>query len=166
METTGNPPHAQYRRFESNREYETLCNEMIPLTLQTIRVFDQSLSRSWNEAARIELLSQFLRLDRKNRLLIVIHDARSLATAHPRLLTLLRQFSPAITIRETLRAAKQVYDPFMTFDASHYLHRFHYNHMRAAQGLHDVVGTGQLIDRFDALEECAGPPLAANVAGL
>lgn len=166
METTGNPPNAQYRRFESNREYEALCNEMIACSLQIIRVFDHTLSRAWNETTRIELLSQFLRMDRKNRLQIVVHESRNLALEQPRLLDLLRQFSPAVTIRETLRAAKPVYDPFITFDASHYLHRFHYRHMRAAQGLHDAVGTRQLIDRFHAIEEYAGPPIAAGVAGL
>ena len=79
---------------------------------------------------------------------------------------LLQQFSHAVSIRETLRPAKLVYDPFVVFDASHYLHRFHYEHLRAAQGTNDVLGAQQLIDRFSEIWEACGPALSANVSGL
>jgi len=166
MELTGNPPNAQYRRFESNREYEALIDQMIPLTQRIIRVFDKSLSPAYNTTARIELLRQFLLSARTNRLQIVLHETRQLPAEQPRLLEFVRQFSHACTIRETLRGAKHVYDPFVIFDGSHYLHRFHYAHMRAAQGLHDATATQLLIERFDEITECAGPPLAAHVTGL
>ena len=166
MELTGNPPDAQYRRFESNREYEALIDQMIPLTQRIIRVFDKSLSRDYNSAARIELLRRFLLGARTNKLLIVVHESRQLQAEHPRLVDLARQFSHACTIRETLKGAKHVYDPFIVFDGSHYLHRFHHAHMRASQGLHDVTAAQQLIERFDEISECSGPPLAAHVTGL
>lgn len=166
MKLTGNPPNAEYRRFESNREYEALTDSMIPVTQRLIRVFDKTLSRDWNSAQRIALLRQFLLSARTNRLLIVLHETRQIATEQPRLLELARQFSHACTIRETLRAAKHVYDPFIIFDGSHYLHRFHHAHMRAAQGLHDAAGAQELVERFDELTECSGPPLATNVTGL
>lgn len=166
MEPTGNPPNAEYRRFESNLEYERIIDEMIPRTQQIIRVFDKTLNRAWNTAARIELLRQFLLASRVNRLFIVLHETRQLAVDCPRLVDFARQFSHACRIRETLRGAKHVYDPFVVFDGSHYVHRFHYDHMRAAQGNHDAAGAQQLIERFGEIEECAGPPLAANVTGL
>ncbi len=166
MELTGNPPNAQYRRFESNREYEALIDQMIPLTQRIIRVFDKSLSRDYNSAARIELLRRFLLGARTNKLLIVVHESRQLQAEQPRLVDLARQFSHACTIRETLKGAKHVYDPFIVFDGSHYLHRFHHAHMRASQGLHDVTAAQQLIERFDEISECSGPPLAAHVTGL
>ena len=152
MELTGNPPNAEYRRFEGNREYED--------------IIDRTLNRAWNGSARIELLHQFLLADRTNRLLIVLHDTRPLGIACPRLIGLAQQFSHACSIRETLRAAKHVQDPFVISDGSHYVHRFHYDHLRAAQGTHDVIGAQQLIERFAEIGECAGPPLAANVTGL
>lgn len=166
MELTGNPPNAQYRRFESNREYEALIDQMIPLTQRIIRVFDKSLSPGYNSPGRIELLRQFLLAARTNKLLIVVHESRRLPVEHPRLTELARQFSHACTIRETLKGAKHVYDPFIIFDGSHYLHRFHHAHMRAAQGLHDVIATQQLIERFDEISDCSGPPMAAHVTGL
>lgn len=166
MELTGNPPNAQYRRFESNREYEELIDQMIPMTQRIIRVFDKSLSRGYNSSTRIELLRQFLLASRSNKLLIVVHETKLLPLEQPRLMELARQFSHACTIRETLKGAKHVYDPFVIFDGSHYLHRFHHAHMRAAQGLHDAMAAQQLIERFDEISDCAGPPLAAHVTGL
>lgn len=166
MELTGNPPNAEYRRFESNREYDRVIDQLIPLTQRIIRVFDKTLSRAYNTTARVELLKQFLLASRTNRLLIVLHDTRQLPLECPRLLDFVHQFSHACSIRETLRGAKHVYDPFVVFDGSHYVHRFHYDHMRAAQGMHDAAGAQQLIDRFGEIRECAGPPLAANVTGL
>lgn len=166
MELTGNPPNAGYRRFESYREYEELIDLMIPQTQRIIRVFDKNLGRGWNSSTRIELLTQFLLADRTNRLLIVLHDIRQLGVECPRLIGLAQQFSHACSIRETLRTAKHVHDPFVVFDGSHYVHRFHFDHMRAAQGTHDATGAQQLIDRFAEIQEASGPPLAANVTGL
>jgi hypothetical protein len=166
MELTGNPPNAEYRRFESNREYERVIDELIPQTLQIIRVFDKTLSQAYNTAARTAILKQFLLANRANRLVFVLHDTRQLPLEHPRLIDLARQFSHACTIRETLRGAKHVADPFVVFDASHYVHRFHYDHMRAAQGMHDPAGAQQLIERYAEIQECSGPPLPASVTGL
>ena len=166
MELTGNLPNAAYRRFESNREYEACIDRMIPLTQNVIRVFDKTLGRPWNNAARVQLLKQFLRANRINRVHIVVHDVKPLLAECPRLLEFAHQFNHALKIRETQQAARHVYDPFVVFDGSHYVHRFHYDHMRAAEGTHDAAGAQQLIERFDEIQECAGPPLAVNVTGL
>jgi hypothetical protein len=170
MELTGNLPNAEYRRFESFREYEEIIDRTIPLTQNIIRVFDRAFDKTagqaWNSAARIELLRQFLLANRANKLLILLHDTRSLVTGCPRLTLLAQQFSHACVIRETLRTAKHAADPFVIFDGSHYVHRFHYDHMRAAQGRHDAAGAQQLIERFGEIQDCSGPPLAATVTGL
>ena len=52
------------------------------------------------------------------------------------------------------------------FDASHYVHRFHYDHLRAAQGTNDVVGTQQLLDRYAEIWEASAPAISANTTGL
>ena len=170
MELTGNPPNAEYRRFESFREYDGIIDQMIPLTQNIIRVFDNTFDktagRAWNNTMRIELMRQFLLANRVNRLLILLHDTRPLITECPRLINLAQQFSHTCIIRETLRAARHAADPFVIFDGSHYVHRFHYDHMRAAHGTHDAAGAQQLIERFSEIQDCSGPPLAANVTGL
>ncbi len=166
MEQPGNLPNAEYRRFEGMREYEALIDSLIPQTQRTIRIFDKSLSRNYNSSRRFELLRQFLLAGRLNRLVIVLHEVHKLDRECPRMLDLLQQFSYAVSIRETLRPAKHVYDPFVIFDASHYLHRLHYRHLRAAQGTNDVIGAQQLLDRFTEIWEASAPAVSANVSGL
>ena len=166
MERTRNLPHAQYRRFDGMREFERLMDELIPQTQSRIRVFDRSLSRAYNSPQRHELFRQFLLANRLNRLHIVLHEVDRLDRHQPRMLDLLEQFSEAVQIRATLRPARHLYDPFIIFDGIHYLHRFHYDHLRAAQGLNDVVGAQQLLDRFNEIWEASAPAISATHSGL
>jgi hypothetical protein len=166
MEPPRDTPLTEYRRFESLREYEALIDELIPGTERTIRVFDRRLSRAWNGPQRHDQLRRFLLASRANRLLIAVHETDTLEQDCPRMVQLLQQFGHAMKIHQTLRAARQLYDPFVVFDASHYLHRFHYDRMRAAQGTHDVNGAQQLLDRFDEIWEATAPTALAGVTGL
>ena len=166
MELTHNLPNAAYRRFEGMREYEAVIDSLIPLTQRYIRIFDKSLGRAYNSPQRFELLRQFLLASPLNRLTVVLHEVHHLDRECPRMLTLLQQFSYAISIRETLPPARHVYDPFVIFDGSHYVHRFHYDHLRAAQGTNDVVGAQQLLDRYGEIWEASVPAVSANVSGL
>lgn len=166
MEQTGNLPNAEYRRFESMREYEAIINELIPRTQRIIRVFDRQLSQAWNAPGRCEALRQFLLASRPNRLLIVVHDAEPIERDCPRLVDLVRQFSGAVRIHETLKLAKEVYDPFVVFDANHYVHRFHYRFLRAAQGTNDLIGTQQLLDRYAEIWDASALAVRAQTSGL
>jgi hypothetical protein len=163
---TGNLPNAEYRRFEGMREYEAILDDLIPQTQRIIRVFDQSLSRAWNTSWRHEMLRQFLLANRANRLLIVVHDAEPIERECPRVVDLVRQFGTAIRIRQTQSLAKEIYDPFIVFDANHYLHRFHYRFLRAAQGTNDLVGTQQLLDRYTEIWEASALAVTAGASGL
>ena len=147
------------------REYEAMFDELIPKTERVIRIFDQSLYASYN-SARCTLLRQFLRADPANRLHIVLHEVTGFERLSPHFVTLLQQFSHVAKVRQTPRSARHLYDPFVIFDASHYLHRFHHAHMRYARGLDEVEGAQQLIDRFGELWEASKPAPAASVTGL
>ena len=166
IEQHGNLPNAQYRRFEGVREYEELIDALIPQTQRAIRVFDKSLSRSWNSALRCEALRQMLLANRVNRLYIVVHDAEPIERECPRVVDLVRQFSAAVRIHETLAPAKHVYDPFIVFDSSHYLHRFHYRYLRAAHGANDLIGAQQLLDRYAEIWEASAHAVSAGTSGL
>ena len=98
--------------------------------------------------------------------MIVLHETATVERDCPRMIELLRQFSTAVKINETLKLAKHVYDPFVIFDATHYVHRFHYDHLRAAQGTNDVIGAQQLLDRFAEIWEASAPAVSANTTGL
>ena len=162
----GNLPNAEYRRFEGMREYEALVDELIPRTERFIRVFDRGLSPSWNASQRHELLRRFLLADRANRLLIVVHDAEPIEREHPRLVELVRQFGTAVRVHQTLTPARHLYDPFVVFDANHYLHRFHYRFLRASQGTNDLNGAQQLLDRFSEIWEVSARAVSAGTSGL
>jgi len=162
----GNLPNATYRRFEGMREYEALLDELIPQTQRFIRVFDRGLSPAWNTPRRHDLLRQFLLADRANRLLIAVHDAEPTERDHPRLVELVRQFGTAVRVHQTLTPARHLYDPFVVFDANHYLHRFHYRFLRASQGTNDLAGTQQLLDRFAEIWEVSALAVSAGASGL
>jgi len=166
MEQTGNLPNAEYRRFEGVREYEAVIDSLIPRTQSVIRVFDRTLSRGYNTPQRYDALRQFLLASRTNRLLIVVHDAEPIERECPRVLDLLRQFSHAVKIHQTLQMARHVYDPFVVFDAIHYVHRFHYRHLRAAEGVNDITGAQLLLDRFAEIWEASAPGVTASTSGL
>jgi hypothetical protein len=159
-------PGAQYRRFESFREYEMLFDTLIPQTLSVIRVFDRVLPNAWNTRARIDLLRQFLRQSPANRLHVILHDASNIERDLPRVAEFNRDFGHAFKIRQTPRMAHHLYDPFIVFDASHYLHRFHHAHMRAAVGNHDVDGAQALLDRHTELWDVSRPVSLARPTGL
>jgi hypothetical protein len=163
---SGNLPDAAYRRFEGMREYEAIVDGLIPTTQRIIRVFDKALSTAWNTPQRQEALRQFLLANRQNRLLIVVHEADTLDRLCPRLVELVRQFGASLKIRQTQSPAKQVYDPFVIFDASHYVHRFHYRFLRAAHGTNDVLGAQQLIDRYAEIWEASALAVIAGASGL
>ena len=163
---TGNLPNAEYRRFEGLREYEALIDRLIPQTQRAIRVFDRALSRAWNASDRYEALRQFLLANRVNRLYIVVHDIEPIERECPRVVDLVRQFSAAVRIHATLSPAKHVYDPFVVFDATHYVHRFHYRYLRAAHGANDLVGAQQLLDRYAEIWEASAHAVSAGTSGL
>src|SRR5688572_9544651 len=163
---SGNLPNAEYRRFEGMREYEAIIDGQISQTQRIIRVFDNSLSREWNTPQRYDALRQFLLANRTNRLLIVVHDAEPIERERPRLVDLVRLFGTAVRIYQTQSLAKQIYDPFVVFDANHYVHRFHYRHLRAAQGTNDLIGAQQLLDRYAEIWEASALAVTAGASGL
>ena len=165
-EFAGALPLMRYRRFESFREYESLLDTMVPQTESVIRVFDRVLPQSWNEKPRIDLMRQFLLQNRTNKLMIVLHITDNIERELPRLVELTVNFGHAVKIRQSPKMAQHLYDPFVIFDASHYLHRFHYAHMRAAHAYHDVEGAQQLLDRHAELWEVSAPVTLARASGL
>ena len=164
--TAPESPLKQYRRFESFREYEMLFDAWVPRTVSVIRVFENSLPPAWNNAPRIALLRTFLRSNPVNRLFVAVHDVGNVERSLPRLCELQRDFGHAFKLRLTPKIAKHIYDPFVVFDASHYLHRFHYKHMRASEGIHDADGAGELLERFSELWEVSAPVARPAGGGL
>ena len=168
MSSTPRPalPHAEYERFDSMRQFDAMFDALVPTTQRVIRIFDKALSASYNTPARCELLRGFLRADPLNRLFIILHEPDTLTRICPRLIGVLQRFSHSAKVRQTPRSATHLYDAFVVFDASHYLHRFHHDHMRYARGLNELDGTQQLLDRHAELWEASSAYSAWGAAGL
>ena len=159
-------PHAEYERFDGARELEDMFDELVPQTQRVIRVFDRTLSPRFDNSARCTLLRQFLRADAQAELLIVLHDAEHVERTLPRFVTLVQQFNHAIKIRQTPSWARHIYDPFAIFDASHYLHRFHYDQTRFARGRNELAGAKGLLDRHSELWDASHPAGPRSTLGL
>ena len=147
-------------------EFHKAIDDILETANRSVRIFERSLGREYNSPQRVDALRRYLLASRRNRLLIVLHDASTMDRNCPRLLLLLRQYSHAVSIHETIASAKAVYDPFVIVDDRHFVHRFHYDHLRAAQGTHDVNGTQVLLDRYAEILELSAPAISANVSGL
>jgi len=156
----------QYQKIDSVAEYEAAINLVIAQARRNIRIFDKQASSAFNSLERYELLRSFLLASRVNRLHIVVHDTGFLTTHCPRMMSLLKQFSHCIAIRETGTDAKQVYDPFTVVDENHYVHRFHYDRTRGLMALNDLNEAHEFIDRFEEIWEASIPTVSATTLGL
>src|SRR4051812_8231543 len=103
--TTPHPslPHADYQRFDSLRQYETMMDELIPQTQRVIRIFDRSLSAAYNSPTRCELFRAFLRADPANRLFVVVHEPDKIDRFCPRFMALLQLYGHSAKVRQTPR---------------------------------------------------------------
>jgi hypothetical protein len=159
-------PQPQYEKLLGSAQYEAAYERLLARPQRMLRIFDRQLGKSFNAAARYELLRAFLLASRANRLQIVLHDTSTLARDCPRIVNLLRQFSHAISIHETEPQAKGVYDPFAVADERDYLHRFHYDAPRSLLALDDVQGARGFVDRFNEIREASVPAASATTLGL
>jgi hypothetical protein len=146
--------------------YEAAIERLIGMALGRIRIFDRSLGRTYNTAARIEALRRFLLAERANRVAIVVHEPERIRIECPRLVALQRQFGHALNIYRTQSPARGVYNPFCVVDGSHYARRFHFDSIRGKVTLNDADGAGELVLRFDEIWEVSQPAVTGTTLGI
>jgi hypothetical protein len=160
-------PILLHRQISSTADYTEAIDILIELARRRLRIFDYNLEDGgYTTLRRYELLRTFLLASRSNRLEIVLHDSDYLTRFCPRILSLLRQFSHAITIQETTPQAKSIYDPFAIADETCFLHRFQYDIPRALLALNDIAGSHVLIKRFEEIQAASAPAITATTLGL
>jgi hypothetical protein len=147
-------------------EFEQAIDRLIGCALSRIRIFDRKLGREYNQLTRIDLMRAFLLENRANRIAIIVHDAANVRTDCPRLVSLQRQFSHAISIHRTQSLARGVYDPFCVIDGSHAARRFHYNSLRGVMVLNDPDLAGELVQRFEEIWEASQAAVTGTTLGL
>ena len=164
-EANGSSP--RYERLATVAEQVAAIDMLIELAKLSIRAFDIDLSRmGWNDAARAQKLSAFLRSTPAARLEIVVHDTGWIEQSCPRLTNLFRLHSHAIAIRRAGADAKSAMDPLLIVDGIHFLHRFNIAQPRAALSIGDPEAALPFVTRFNAISETSEPGLTASVLGL
>jgi len=142
-------------------------DEIIALAQQRLSIFDIDLSEGdWQSAHRATVLAEFLRRNRKARVDIILHDTRWLETNCPRLVSLLRVNSHAMTVYRTGPEARNAMDPLLIADNRHFLHRFHIEQPRAALAIDQPQLARPLVMRFEQIWATGEPGLGATVLGL
>lgn len=157
-------PH--HTRIESNGDYEAALDTVIGKATRRLRLFDRTLGRSFDNPRRQEALRRFLLANRANRCEIVLHEVENLGRDCPRLTNLLRQFSHAISIHQTLPDAHGACDPFAIADEQHFVHRFHYDDTRGLLALDDPHAASPLLERFAEILAVSVPVAAPTTLGL
>jgi hypothetical protein len=154
------------RELDGTADHDQALDELIANAAHIVRIFDKNLGRAFNSPRRCELMRQLLLARRTNRIYIVLHETANITRDCPRLIMLLKHFSHAIDIHQTLPAARRVYDPFAIADDALFVHRFHYDHMRGTASVGDIANTRVLIKRFDEIWQASCPAIAATTLGL
>jgi hypothetical protein len=95
-----------------------------------------------------------------------LQETANIARDCPRLIMLLRQFSHAVSIHQTLPDARRVYDPFAVADDARFVHRFHYDDVRGVATVGDIAATGLLLKRYEEIWQASAPAVAATTIGL
>jgi hypothetical protein len=160
-------PVLLHRQLNTTADYTEALDILIEHAQHRLRIFDHNLEDcGYATLRRYQLLHTFLLASRNNRLEIVLHDTDYLTRFCPRILSLLKQFSHAISIQETTPQAKNIYDPFAIADEACHLHRFHYDDPRALLALNDIEGSHVLIKRFEEIMAASAPAITATTLGL
>ena len=160
-------PVLLHKQLNSTADYTEAIDTLIELARCRLLIFDYNLEDGgYATLRRYERLRAFLLSSRGNRLEIVLHDIDYLTRFCPRILSLLRQFSHAVTILETTSQAKNIYDPFAIADESCFLHRFHYDSPRALLALNDIEGSHVLTKRFEEIRAASVPAVTVTALGL
>jgi hypothetical protein len=154
------------RMLEGSIACEQALDELIANAAHTVRIFDKNIGRGFNSPQRYELLRQLLLARRTNRVYIVLHETANIARDCPRLIMLLRHFSHAVSIHQTLPDARRVYDPFAVADDARFVHRFHYDDVRGVATVGDIAATGLLLKRYEEIWQASAPAVAATTIGL
>ena len=142
-------------------------DELITLARRHIKVFDIDLSwGGWNELARYEALSWYLRNVPGARFDIIVHDTRWIESSGARIMALLSRHGQAMKIYRTGYGARAAMDPLVVVDDTHFLHRFHVDRVGGRLSIGSPELAKPLVERFDEIWATGEPGVTGTVLGL
>lgn len=157
----------QHSKLDGIADYTAALDALCQLAQHNLYLFEKNYDGlGFNSEARYETLRRFLLASPNNRLHVLAHDTRYLATLCPRMMMLLRQFGGSMFIHQTPPHLKQISEPFAVADDAHYVRRFHFDDPRGILALHDPENARALKGRFLELWEASHSAVSPGKLGL
>ena len=148
-------------------DYRAALDTLCGLARHSLMLFERDFEGlGFNSQARYESLRRFLLGSRNNRLLLLAHDTKHLATGCPRIAMLQRQFDDRMYIRRSAKHLLQIAEPFCVADSAHYLRRFHFDDPRGLFVANDPENARLFESRFAEMWENSHPAMPTTTLGL
>jgi len=156
-----------YRRFDTEAEFQAAVDRLLEQDGRELRVFDPDLQAlRLNALERIARIEQFLLASRTRRLYIVVHDPEHLTRHCPRMMRLLARFAHAIQVNRTHEEIRELQDAFLVLDSRHYLRRPVARFFRGAIGIDDETEALAMRGRYAEIWSASFPAVSATTLGL
>ncbi len=150
-------PNPSYKMMESNAEAKAAIEEVVALASREICIFDMSPTtlqdRDFGRPTRIEALKAFLKINRANRIRIVLHETNGIEGILPRLVALAGTYGTQLKILRAIGAAREAKDVLLIADDTQVWRKPYFEHPKSIQTLHDPVSAKPFIERFEQIWE-------------
>ena len=153
--------------FHTLAEYQTALDQLIATAHHSLRIHDHDLQAGdFNSKARHAGLHTFCLAGSARRIEILLDDTAYVQNRCPRLMTLLRDFSHVIEVRQTEADSERSTCSFALADRSAWLKRFDKDALPGQLNLDDAANAALLHQQFDQLWQRAVASVSATTLGL
>lgn len=153
--------------FHTHADYLTALDALIAEAQWRLRFYDATLDKSGlNTVARCQHLRAFCLGSPQRQLEILLDDPALVQTRCPRLMSLLRDFSHIVEIRQTESDSERPAYGFALADRSVWLKRFDKDAEPGQWARDDAAGAVLLHQEFEQLWQRAIPNVSVSTLGL
>ncbi len=160
-------PVAQHTQLDGIKDYSAALDSLCGLAQNNLYFFEKNFDgMGFNSEARYDTLRDFLLSNSSNRLYLLAHDTRYLASQCARITMLLEQFGHSMFIFQTPKNLQHLTEPFAIADDDHYVRRFHFDDPRGIFAQHDPSAARALKSRYLEMWASSHPAVYATTLGL
>ena len=154
--------------FHTVADYQTALDALIAEAQWRLRFYDATLEKGgFNATVRYERMRTFcLGGGGQRRIEILLDEPAHVQTQCPRLMSLLRDFSHVVEIRQTESDSERPAYGFALADRSAWLKRFEKDALPGQWGRDDTAGAVMLHQEFEQLWQRAIPNVSSSTLGL
>lgn len=157
----------QHTALDGVQDYSAALDALCGLAQRDLYLFEKNFDGiGFNSEARYETLRHFLLANSANRLYVLAHDTRYLASQCARMSMLLGQFGHSMHIYQTPKNLQHITEPFAVADTNHYVRRFHFDDPRGIYAQNDPSAARALQSRFMEMWASSHPAISATTLGL